>query len=84
MTDPLILTALLTSGASLILSILTHVKKSKCCGGLVEFETRRLLTNSTTPTTPETPDTPPAENTALLPSRAIDIPKIKIEKRIFM
>jgi hypothetical protein len=81
MTDPLILTALLTSGASLILSILNHIKKSKCCGGLVEFETRRLLNNSITPTTP---DTPPTENTALLPSSAIDIPKMKIVKRIFM
>lgn len=83
MTDPLILTALLTSGASLILSILTHIKKSKCCGGLVEFETRRLLANSMTPTTPETPETP-EEHTALLRSSAIDIPKMKIEKRIFM
>ena len=83
MTDPLILTALLTSGASLIISILTHLKKSKCCGGLVEFETRKLMqsANSTTPTTPETPE----EHTHLLQhSSAIDIPKIKIEKRIFM
>ena len=82
MTDPLILTALLTSGASLIISILTHLKKSKCCGGLVEFETRRLLTNSTALTTPETPETPEEHTHLLQHSNAIDI--IKIEKRIFM
>jgi hypothetical protein len=73
-TDTLALTAILTSTLSLVLSILTHVKKSKCCGG--ECQTRRL-------SAPDTPTTPLLSNN-VQHSSPIPIPSQIPIKRVYL
>lgn len=79
MSDELALTAILTSTLSLVLSILTHVKKSKCCGG--ECQTRNLVGLSA-------PTTPTAETPLLSSSREhsspIPIPSQIPVKRVYL
>lgn len=72
MNDPLILTAILSSTISLVLSILTHVKKSKCCNA--ECQTRRL----------SAPDTPTIESPLLQHSSPIPIPNQIPVKRVYL
>lgn len=79
MSDTLALTAILTSTLSLVLSILTHVKKSKCCGG--ECQTRNLVGLSA-PTTP-TLETPLLNDSAHH-SKPIPIPSHIPVKRVYL
>lgn len=79
MSDTLALTAILTSTLSLVLSILTHVKKSKCCGG--ECQTRNLVGLST-PTTPNIET--PLLNNNIQHSNPIPIPSQIPIKRIYI
>jgi len=81
MSDTLALTAILTSALSLVLSILTHVKKSKCCGG--ECQTRNLVGLSA-PTTPtEAAETPLLHNN-IQHSNPIPIPSQIPVKRVYL
>ena len=80
MSDTLALTAILTSALSLVLSILTHVKKSKCCGAC-ECQTRNLVAISA-PTTP-TAETPLLHNN-IQHSNPISIPSQIPVKRVYL
>lgn len=70
MSDPIVITAIIASVGSLILSIISHVKYSKCWGA-------EVMMKRNSPTTPITPDTTlvlPTETTPIV-SGPIPIPQ---------
>jgi hypothetical protein len=62
--DPVSLIAIISASSALVVSILTHIKFSRCCG----FVLRTTEGNESSPTTPTT-------TTPLIQSQPIDIPK---------
>ena len=62
--DPVSLIAIISASSALVVSILTHIKFSRCCG----FVLRTTEGNESSPTTPSL-------TTPLIQSQPIDIPK---------
>jgi len=62
--DPVSLIAIISASSALIVSILTHIKYSSCCG----FKLRTTEGNESLPTTPSL-------KTPLIQSQPIDVPK---------
>jgi len=70
MSDPIVITAIIASVGSLILSVISHVKYSKCWGA-------EVIMKRNSPTTPDATShstfTPPNETTPII-SEPIQIP----------
>ncbi len=66
MSDPIVITAIIASVGSLILSIMGHVKYSKCWGA-------EVMMKRNSPITPPHTDTKPTETTPII-SQPIEIP----------
>jgi len=62
--DPVSLIAIISASSALVVSILTHIKFSRCCG----FVLRTTEGNESSPTTPSL-------TTPLIQSQPINIPK---------
>ncbi len=74
MSDPIVITAIIASIGSLILSIISHVKYSKCWGAEVMMKRSSPTTPDPTSSEPASRFTPPTETTPII-SDPIPIPQ---------